>query len=80
MAQTADAPSFPETTTFDEQEFVQLKDGTLAWLNPATGEITPAQRQPQWEKLFALLEKWGPAPPEFMEALEDTPLENEDIF
>ncbi len=80
MAQAAQTPSSPQETPFDEQEFVQLKDGTLAWLNPANGEITPAQRQPEWGKLFALLEKWGPAPPEFMRGIEDPPLENEDIF
>ena len=80
MAQAAQTSSSPHPTPFDEQEFVQLKDGSLAWQNPVTGEITPAQRQPEWQKLFALLEEWGPAPPEFMEGIDDPPLGDEEIF
>lgn len=80
MAQAAHVQNSPQNTYLDTQEFVQLKDGSFAWLNAATGELTPARRQPEWNKLFALLEEHGPAEAEFMEGIDDPPIENEEIF
>lgn len=80
MAQAVHAqqPSFSAGSP--GEEFVQQKDGTYAWRNPVTGEIRPAQRQKEWEKLFALLEEYGPADPGFMEGIEDPPLTYEETL
>ena len=80
MAQAARVQRSPSSAAPSGDEFVQLKDGTYAWLNPVTGEITPARRQKEWDKLFALLEEHGPAPQEFMEGIEDPQLTFEEIF
>ena len=80
MAQAAQAQNPPQAAPLDKLEFVQLKDGSYAWLNSDTGELTPAVRQPEWNRLFALLEEYGPAEPEFMQGVEDPPLEDEEIF
>jgi hypothetical protein len=80
MAQTAHAQQpVVNAGTFGE-EFVQQKDGTFAWRNPVTGEIRPAQRQKEWDKLFSLMEEHGPADPGFLEGIEDPPLTYEETF
>ncbi len=80
MAQAVRAPQSSSSAGSFGEEFVQLKDGTYAWLNPVTGAITPARRQKEWDKLFALIEEHGPADPSFMEGMEDPPLTHEEIF
>ncbi len=80
MAQTAHTQQASVHDGSFGEEFLQQKDGTYAWRNPATGEIRPAQRRKEWDKLFALLEEYGPAEPGFMEGIEDSPLTYEEIL
>ena len=81
MAQTAklfvhdgdQAVDLPPEFRFQGEEVLIRRD-------EETGDVILSQRVSDWDALFKLLHEIGPAEPEFMEGVEDPPLQPEEIF
>ena len=67
------AVRLPAEFRFEGKEVSIRKD-------PKTGEVILSRKPADFERFFQLLDELGPAPPEFMEGIDDPVTTPEDVF